>query len=61
MAETVDCLQALGLVTDADLVTWHELYAESYTQDYEDAVYDTSGGETVAVFGAAGSAAVSPA
>ena len=61
MAETVDCLQALGLVTDADLVTWHELYAESYTQDYEDAVYDTSDGETVAVFGAAGSAAVSPA
>ena len=61
MAETVDCLQALGLVTDADLVTWHELYAESYTQDHEDAVYDTSGGETVAVFGAAGSAAVSPA
>ena len=61
MAETVDCLQALGLVPDADLVTWHELYAESYTQDYEDAVYDTSGGETVAVFGAAGSAAVSPA
>ena len=61
MAETVDCLQALGLVTDADLVTWHELYAESYTQDYEDAVYDTSDGETVAVYGAAGSAAVSPA
>lgn len=61
MTETVDCLQALGLVTDADLVTWHELYAESYTQDYEDAVYDTSDGETVAVYGAAGSAAVSPA
>ena len=35
--------------------------AESYTQDYEDAVYDTSDGETVAVYGAAGSAAVSPA
>ena len=57
----MDGLQALGLGTDADLVTWQELYAESYTQDYEDAVYDTSDGETVAGFGAAGSAAVSPA
>ena len=61
MAETVDCLQALGLVTDGDLVTYRELYPEDYAQNgYEDAVYD-SGGETVTVYGTAGSAAVSPA
>ncbi len=57
MTETVACLKRLGLVTDADLVTRRELYPE----DYEDVVYDTSGREAVTVFGAAGSAAVSPA
>lgn len=61
MTETVDCLRALGLVTDGDLVTYRELYPEDYAQNgYEDAVYD-SGGETVTVYGTAGSAAVSPA
>ena len=61
MTETVDCLRALGLVTDGDLVTYRELYPEDYTQNgYEDAGYYT-GGATVTVYGAAGSAAVSPA
>lgn len=58
MAETVDCLQALGLVSDADLVTNQELYPEDYAPDYEDAVYDT-GGETAEVYGVSGAAAVS--
>ena len=59
--ETVDCLQALGLVTDRDLVTYRELYPEDYTQDgYEAAVYDT-GVETVEVSGVSGAAAVFPA
>ena len=59
--ETVDCLQALGLVTDRDLVTYRELYPEDYAQDgYEAAVYDT-GVETVEVYGVSGTAAVSPA
>ena len=57
MTETVACLKRLGLVTDADLMTNRELHPE----DYEDVVYDTSGREAVTVFGAAGSAAVSPA
>ena len=61
MAETVDCLQALGLVTDRDLVTYRELYPEDYAQDsYEAAVYDT-GVETVEVSGVSGAAAVFPA
>ena len=59
--ETVDCLQALGLVTDRDLVTYRELYPEDYAQDsYEAAVYDT-GVETVEVSGVSGAAAVFPA
>lgn len=59
--ETVDCLQALGLVTDGDLVTYRELYPEDYAQDgYEAAVYDT-GVETVEVSGVSGAAAVFPA
>ena len=61
MVETVDCLQALGLVTDRDLVTYRELYPEDYAQDsYEAAVYDT-GVETVEVSGVSGAAAVFPA
>lgn len=61
MVETVDCLQALGLVTDGDLVTYRELYPEDYAQDgYEAAVYDT-GVETVEVSGVSGAAAVFPA
>lgn len=59
--ETVDCLQALGLVSDADLVTYRELYPEDYAQDFEEAVYDDTGVETVTIHGAAASAAVSPA
>ena len=59
--ETVDCLQALGLVTDGDLVTYRELYPEDYAQDgYKAAVYDT-GEETVEVYGVSGAAAVFPA
>ena len=59
--ETVDCLQALGLVTDGDLVTYRELYPEDYAQDgYKAAVYDT-GVETVEVYGVSGAAAVFPA
>ena len=59
--ETVDCLQALGLVTDGDLVTYRELYPEDYAQDgYKAAVYD-SGEETVEVYGVSGAAAVFPA
>lgn len=66
MAETVDCLQALGLVTDGDLVTYRELYPEDYAQSsvsYEAGVYDRplSAGETVEVSGISGAAAVSPA
>ena len=64
MVETVDCLHALGLVTDADLVTYRELYPEDYTQDsYEGAVYYDAlpGGETVEVFGVSGTVTVSPA
>ena len=63
MTETVDCLKRLGLVTEADLVTYRQLHPEDYAQSsdfYEDAVYDT-GGEAVTVYGTAGSAAVFPA
>ena len=63
MTETVDCLKRLGLVTEADLVTYRQLHPEDYAQSsdfYEDAVYDT-GGEAVTVYGTASTAAVSPA
>lgn len=30
MTETVDCLERLGLVTRADLVTYRQLYPEDY-------------------------------
>ena len=63
MTETSACLLDLGLVTEADLVTYRQLHPEDYAQSsdfYEDAVYDT-GGEAVTVYGTAGSAAVFPA
>lgn len=33
MTETVDCLERLGLVTRADLVTYRQLYPEDYGAD----------------------------